>query len=68
MRVLAAKIMGTLGLEKVMFEVADPNVFGLVHQELPPGVEMCLWIPATSCGLNVCLRAFGVPPMFGGVF
>ena len=32
----AAKIIGALGLEKVMFEAADPGSIRLVHQELRP--------------------------------
>ncbi len=49
---VVARIANGLGLEHVMFEVADPEVFSWYIKNYSPGVNL-LWITVTSSNLSV---------------
>jgi phosphosulfolactate synthase (CoM biosynthesis protein A) len=63
----AAKIIGSLGLEKVMFEAADPEVFAWYIKNYGP--EVNLFVDHSQIVQLECLRAgiWGTKSLWGRV-
>jgi phosphosulfolactate synthase (CoM biosynthesis protein A) len=64
---VAAEIAGALGLERIMFEAADPDVFGWYVQNYGP--EVNLFVDHSQIVQLECLRAgiWGTTPLWGRV-
>ncbi|GER91916.1 phospho-3-sulfolactate synthase [Dictyobacter vulcani] len=62
----AAKIIGALGLEKVMFEAADPRSLPGTSRTMVLK-SMSLWTIARSSSLNACAPASGATKASGAV-
>ena len=63
---VAARIARELGLEKVMFEAADPEVFGWYVKNYGPEVNLS-WTTGRSCSSSACAAGSGDESLWGRV-
>src|SRR5438876_5949827 len=62
-----ARVINALGLQKVMFEAADPEVFAWYIKNWGPEVNLFV-DHSQSSSWSACARASGEPQVFGGMW